>query len=63
MLKRGIKDFAYRVYDRELVVLESDWQNGQHETLSQGFNLMLRSCHDLAKKNCYLHKTPIENLS
>jgi len=35
MLKRGIKDFAYRVYDRELVVLESDWQNGQHETLSE----------------------------
>lgn len=38
MLKRGIKDFAYRVYDRELVVLESDWQNGQHETLSQASN-------------------------
>lgn len=37
MLKRGIKDFAYRVYDRELVVLEGDWLNGEHETLSPGF--------------------------
>ena len=42
MLKRGIKDFAYRVYDRELVVLEGDWLNGEYETLSWAFKLMLR---------------------
>ena len=39
MLKRGIKDFAYRVYDRELVVLEGDWLNGEYETLSPGFQM------------------------
>lgn len=39
MLKRGIKDFAYRVYDRELVVLEGDWLNGEYETLSLGFQM------------------------
>ena len=33
MFKRGITDFAYKVYDRELVVLEGDWLNGLHETL------------------------------
>ena len=39
MLKRGIKDFAYRVYDRELVVLEGDWLNGEYEILSLGFQM------------------------
>ena len=61
MLKRGIKDFAYRVYDRELVVLESDWQNGQHETLSQASNDTLVTTGCCSGHSLYKHY--FENLS
>ena len=61
MLKRGIKDFAYRIYDRELVNLENDWLNGEHDTLSLGFQAGI---HCILHSYCERHfKNQFENLS